>query len=517
MVLKNLKDFAKKIKLRNMKMEDYDDLVTMQKKCFPHMKPWTKEQLQSIISIFPEGQFVIKYRGKVIASCSGLIIYQDDYPETASWTELTDKGFFTNHDPDGDTLYAAEIMVDPKYRGMKLARRLYEVRQDLVRQMNLERIAAGGRLPNYHKYAKKLSIYEYIQRVIDKKIYDPVLTTQIANGFVLTRILPDYLPSDKESCGYATYLEWPNLQYTEKEKKRIHTPYVRVAAVQYEMRSIKNFEEFASQCEYFVDIASDYRSDFILFPEMLTLQLLSFLPEKRPANAIRQLNDFTDKYVETFTNLAIKYNANIIGGTHFIIENDDLYNVAYLFRRDGTIATQKKIHITPNEKKWWGVQPGNKINVFNTDRGKIAIIICYDTEFPELARIAKSKGAKIVFIPFNTDERCSFLRVKYCAQARAIENLFYIAMAGCVGNLPKVENLDIHYAQSAIFTPCDFDYHREGIATEASTNTETIIFQDLDLNLLRRHKEFGTVQTWGDRKTDLYRIKFSEDGKDFLV
>lgn len=517
MVPKNLKDFTKKIKLRNMRMEDYDDLVAIQKKSFPHMKPWTKEQLQSILSIFPEGQLVIEYQGKVIASCSGLIINQDDYPETSSWFELTDRGYFTNHDPQGDTLYAAEIMVDPKYRGMKLARRLYEVRQDLARNMNLKRIAAGGRLPNYHKYANKLSVYEYVKKVIDKKIFDPVLTTQIANGFVLKKILPDYLPSDKESRGYATFLEWPNLQYTEKGKRRPHAPYVRVAAVQYEMRFLKNFEEFASQVEYFVDIASDYRSDFVLFPEMLTLQLLSFLPEKRPAKAIRQLNDYTDKYIETFTNLAIKYNTNIIGGTHFIIENDDLYNVAYLFRRDGTHAKQYKIHITQNEKKWWGVQPGSKLEVFRTDRGKISIMICYDTEFPELARIAKSKGAKIIFIPFNTDERRSFLRIKYCAQARAIENLFYVVMAGCVGNLPKVENLDIHFAQSAIFTPCDFEYHREGIATEASPNTEMIIFQDLDLNLLRRHREFGTVQTFNDRRRDLYKVSFTENGKKFSI
>lgn len=513
----DLKTFSKKIKVRNIKMEDYDDIVAMQLKCFPNMKPWTKEQFQSILSIFSEGQFCVEYEGRVVASCAGLIINQDEYPETSTWHERTASGFFTNHNPDGDTYYAAEIMVDPEFRGMKLARRLYETRQNLVKHLNLKRISAGGRLPNFHKYSKKLSIYEYVQNVIDKKIYDPVLTTQLSNGFVLKRLLPNYLPTDNESCGYATYLEWINLQYSEKEKKRLITPYVRVAAVQYQMRYINSFDEFASNCEYFIDVASDYRSDFVLFPEMLTLQLLSFLPEKRPAKAIRVLHDFTDQYLEMFTGFAIKYNTNIIGGTHFVIENEDLYNISYLFRRNGTIERQKKIHITPNEKRWWGVQPGYKLQVFNTDRGKIAIIICYDIEFPELVRIAKSKGAQIVFVPFNTDERRAYLRVRYCAQARAVENLFYVVMAGCVGNLPRVENLDIHFAQSAIFTPCDFEYHREGIATEAPLNTETIIFQDLDLNLLRRHKEFGTVQTWNDRRTDLYGVKYKEDDKEFII
>lgn len=516
MAHEELKDFARKIKLRNLEVEDYDDVASMQKKCFPNMKPWRREQFSSMISIFPEGQFAIEYRGKVIASCCGLVINQSDYPETASWSELTGGGFFTNHNPLGDTYYAAEIMVDPKYRSMKLARRLYEARQDLVRRMNLARIAAGGRLPNYHKYAKKLSVYEYVQNVIDKKIYDPVLTTQLSNGFVLTRILPDYLPTDKESLGYATYLEWTNLQYAgvEKDKRRRTTPYVRVSAVQYQMRMINNFAEFAANCEYFIDVASDYRCDFVLFPEMLTMQLLSFLPEKNPAKAIRLLNVYTEQYLEAFSNLSVKYNINIVGGTHFMVEDGNLYNVAHLFRRDGTIAKQYKIHITPSEKKWWGVQSGSKMEVFNTDRGRIAIIICYDVEFPELVRIARSKGAQIIFVPFNADERRAYLRVRYCAQARAVENQLFVVMGGCVGNLPKVENLDIHFAQSAIFTPCDFPFHREGIATEASLNTETIIFQDLDLNLLRWQKEFGTVQTYGDRKRDLYRVVYNEDGRE---
>lgn len=505
--------FEKKIKLRPLTLRDYDAVREMQQTCFPNMKPWSLEQFESVLTVFPEGQLCIRYDGKIVASCCSLIIKQDDYPEDSTWNEITDNGFFRNHNPMGDTLYAAEIMVAPEFRGMKLARRLYEARQQLAQRLNLEGISAGGRVPGYHKHANKMSIYQYVQRVVDKKIYDPVLTTQLANGFVLKRILPDYIPKDTESCGYATFLEWSNLQYVERDHKKPPTSYVRVAAVQYQMRYIKNYKEFASNCEYFVDVASDYRCDFILFPEMLTLQLLSFLTEKRPAKAVRQLNVFTDQYVATFTSLAINYNINIIGGTHFVVENDELYNVAYLFRRNGTVEKQYKLHITPNEKKWWGVKPGNEINVFNTDRGRVAISICYDIEFPEISRIIKSKGAEIVFVPFNTDERRSYLRVRYCAQARAVENLFYVAMAGCVGNLPRVENMDIHFAQSAMFTPCDFEYSREGIATEAPVNVETIIFQDLDLNLLKRHREFGSVQTWNDRRTDLYSITHTENGK----
>jgi predicted amidohydrolase/ribosomal protein S18 acetylase RimI-like enzyme len=497
----------KRVKCRNITIEDYPAVCQLQLDCFPGMKPWSREQFESILSIFPEGQFCIEYHGRLVASSCSLIIMRSQYSDTASWNELTSRGFITNHDPEGDTLYGMEIMVHPEFRSMKLARRLYEARKNLVREKNLRCILIGGRIPNFYRYHKKMNVEEYVQQVIDKKIYDPVLTAQVSNGFVLKRLLPAYLPNDKESQGYGTFLEWNNLLYTDKNKRQEKSdPYVRITCIQYEMRMIKDFQEFADNCEYYVDVASDYRSDFVVFPEMLTMQLLTFLPKKSPADAVRELDKFTDQYIDMFTRLAIRFNINIIGGSHFIIEDNDLYNVSYLFKRDGTYARQFKIHITPHEKKWWGVKPGDEIKVFNTDCGKIAIVICYDIEFPELSRIVASKGANIIFVPFNTDVRRSYLRVRYCAQARAIENQVYVVITGSVGNLPKVENLDIHYAQSAILTPSDIEFHREGLAAEAPANVETAIVQELDMNLLKRNREFGSVQTWTDRRTDLYHI-----------
>lgn len=505
---------ALKVRLRRLRQKDYDQIVAIQLKSFPGMKPWSEAQFKSLLQHFPEGQLCIEFGKRVIASSGSLIINFDDYSETSTWNELTDNGFITNHNQYGETLYGMEIMVDPGFRGMKLSRRLYDARKDIARKFNLKRIIVGGRLPNYHKH-KSLPIDKYIERVVNKSLYDPVLTAQLSNGFLLRRVLPGYLPNDKESDGYATLLEWINYNYEEKPgRDAARSPYVRISAVQYQMRPIRNFEEFGKYCEFFVDTASDYRSDFVVFPEMITLQLLSFLPKKKPGEAVRMLTQYTAQYVELFTKLAIKYNVNIIGGSHFNVENDELYNISYLFRRDGTSEKQYKIHITPHEKKWWGVQSGNRLNVFNTDRGKIAILVCYDVEFPELARIAVSKGAKMIFVPFNTDDRRAYLRVRYCSQARAIENQIYVAITGCVGNLPEVENLDVHFSQSAIFTPSDVEFHREAIASEATPNTETLIYQDLDLNLLKRNREMGAVQTWNDRSQGFYKIHYTEDGKE---
>lgn len=511
-------DISKKIKLRQITFEDYAQITALQLLCFPGMKPWSEGQFKNLISHFSEGQVCVQYGKKIIASSCSLIINFDDYSEESTWSELTDSGNISNHDRYGDTLYGIEMMVNPEFRGMKLSRRLYDARKELAKKHNLKRIIIGGRLPSYSKYAHKLSIEDFVEKVINKSIYDTVLTAQLSNGFSLRRILPNYLPNDKESCGYATLLEWRNYNYSsKKEQATPNAHYTRVSAVQYQMRAINSFNDFARQVEFFVDTSSDYRSDFVLFPEMITLQLLSFLPEKRPGLAIRQLSQFTEQYIELFTSLAIKYNINIIGGSHFTVEDDKLYNISYLFRRDGTYDKQYKIHITPSEKKWWGVENGDKIKIFNTDKGKIAILICYDAEFPELSRIAVSKGAKIIFVPSNTDDRRGYLRVRYCAQARAIENQVYVIVTGCVGNLPEVANLDVHYSQAAIFTPSDVEFHREAIASEATPNTETMIYQDLDMNLLKRNREMGSVQTWNDRKQGFYKLSYTEDGKEIIV
>jgi len=208
--------------------------------------------------------------------------------------------------------------------------------------------------------------------------------------------------------------------------------------------------------------------------------------------------------------MSVQHNINIIGGSQFTIENERLYNIAYLFRRNGTIEKQYKIHITPAERKWWGVEPGDSVRVFDTDRGKIAILICYDIEFPELARIAAAKGAKIIFVPFNTDDCYGYLRVRCCAQARAIENQMYVAIAGVTGNLPFVEAADIHYVQSGIYTPSDIPFARDAIASECTPNIETVIIHDVDIELLKRNRKAGTVRPWNDRRTNMYKVMYND-------
>jgi predicted amidohydrolase/ribosomal protein S18 acetylase RimI-like enzyme len=504
----DLSKFEKIVTVRTITREDIEAIINLQKSCFPNMDPWSIPQLESHINLFPEGQICVESEGVIIGSSSSLIINFDEYNDQHSWAEITDNGYITNHNPEGHNLYGMEVMVHPDYRNMKIGKRLYKARQELAHALNLKSIVIGGRIPGYVQHADKMTAKEYVQEVILLNLYDPILTFQLSSGFILKRIIKKYLPDDKASLQYATLMEWNNIEYQSTNTHHFKTAFpVRICVIQYMMKKINSFEEFAHQCEYYVDVASNYKSDFVVFPEIFTTQLLSFMDQDTPSLSVRKLTTYTERYIEIFTHFAVRYNVNIIGGSHFVEENGMIYNISYLFRRDGTIEKQYKLHITPNEQQWWGISTGNEIKVFDTDCGKIAILICYDIEFPELARIVTEKGANIIFTPFCADERQGYLRVRYCAQARAVENQVYTVISGTVGNLTHVENMDIQYAQSAIFTPSDFSFPRDGIMAECTPNLEMVIVGDIDLELLKRSRKSGTVTLLKNRRLDLYELK----------
>jgi predicted amidohydrolase/ribosomal protein S18 acetylase RimI-like enzyme len=499
----------RRLVVRRMRVRDVKGIQELQRRCFPGIAPWTEEQIRSQLAVFADGQIVIEYGGKIIATSSSVIVSGASFVDWHSFDTVSGKGNINNHDPEGDTLYGIDIAVDPGHRGLRLARRLYDARKELTQKLNLRGMLIAGRIPGYHKHAGKMTADEYVRRVVKKRLRDPVLTAQLANGFAIRRVLPNYLPSDAESKGYAVLMEWHNPARTP-----LAVPRVRVAAMQYQMRTVESFEEFAKQCEFFVDTAGDYRADFLVFPERLTNQLLSLVPASRPGLAARRLSEFTSDYENLFTRLSIKYNVNIVAGSHLNVEDGNLFNVSYLFRRDGTHAKQYKLHITPAESTWWGVSAGERMEVFDTDCGKIAILVCYDVEFPELARIATAKGARLLFVPVATDLQSGYTRVRYCTQSRCIENHVYAVLAAAVGNLPFVAGTDIHHGQACILTPADIQFARDGIAEEATPNVETMLVHELDMEVLKRTRRAGTVRPWVDRRKDYYHVSWKEGAEE---
>lgn len=508
-----------KLLTRNLIHSDYDDVSAIMDRVYAGMGgAWLQGEFERLLAIFPDGQLCIEDKGRVVAAALTLIIDSAKYGESHAYDEIVSNGRFKNHDDDGDYLYGIDVFVDPEYRGMRLGRRLYDARKELCERLNLKGILAGGRIPGYSKYSEKLTPTQYIERVRMREIHDPVLTFQLSNDFYPKRALKNYNPEDRKSKSHAVLLEWPNIFY-EPPRKLIwgRKSNVRIGVAQWQMRLFQGIDDVVQQVEFFVDAVSGYGGDLLLFPELFNAPLLAQYDQEDPAAAMRSLAQYSEGLREKILSLAVSYNINIVAGSLPEYNEGRLYNVSYLCRRDGTTDAQYKLHITPDEVQYWGVHGGENLKVFNTDVGRIGILICYDVEYPELARKLALDGAQIILVPFWTDTKNGYLRVRRCAQARAIENECYVAITGSVGNLPKVENMDIQYSQSAIFTPSDFAFPHDATAAEATPNTEMTLLVDVDLELLKELRLQGSVRNLASRRTDLYEVrwfdKFSDGSK----
>ncbi len=498
------------IELTYLTVDDYEELKSAMMDSYTSMpnSVWSEKHIKSLIEKFPEGQVVIKVNGHLAGCALSIIVDYDSFDDNHTYRDITGNYTFRTHTDNGDALYGIDVFIHPDYRGLRLGRRLYDYRKELCERLNLRGIAFGGRIPNYHKYADKMSPKEYIEKVKRKEIHDPVLNFQMSNDFHPHRILKGYLEGDQASGEYAVLLEWDNIYYEKKSiRAGANKKIIRLGLVQWQMRLYADFDELMQQAEYFIDAVSGYRSDFALFPEFFNAPLMADHNHMSEAEAIRELANHTSRIVQKFSELAISYNINVITGSMPELQDGLLYNVGYLCRRDGTTERYEKLHVTPDEAKVWGMQGGHELKAFDTDCGKIGILICYDSEFPELSRLLADEGMDILFIPFLTDTQNGFSRVRNCAQARAIENECYVAIAGSVGNLPKVHNMDIQYAQSMVFTPCDFSFPANGIKAEATPNTEMILIADVDIDLLRELNQFGSVRNLRDRRKDIFDLK----------
>jgi predicted amidohydrolase/GNAT superfamily N-acetyltransferase len=498
------------IELKFLTLNDYQELKDAMIDAYSNMPNsyWKESHIKSLIDKFPEGQIVIKVNDQLAGCALSIIVDYDDFDDHHTYKEITGNYTFDTHNQKGDVLYGIDVFIKSEYRGLRLGRRLYDYRKELCEKLNLRGIAFGGRIPNYHKHSDTLTPKQYIEQVRRKEIKDPVLNFQISNDFHPSKILKGYLEGDEASNEFAVLLEWDNIYYEKKTvKAKIKKKVVRLGLIQWQMRLYANLTELMQQAEYFVDAVSAYRSDFALFPEFFNAPLMAENNHLTESEAIRELAKHTPEIVQKFSEFAISYNINIITGSMPEIKDGLLYNVGYICKRDGTQDRYEKLHVTPDEAKVWGLQGGNVLKTFDTDCGKIGVLICYDSEFPELSRILADEGMDILFIPFLTDTQNGYSRVRNCAQARAIENECYVAIAGSVGNLPKVHNMDIQFAQSMVFTPCDFSFPVNGIKAEATTNTEMILIADVDIDLLRELNQFGSVRNLRDRRTDLFELK----------
>ncbi|MGE3939008.1 MAG: GNAT family N-acetyltransferase [Nitrospirales bacterium] len=507
---------AAMVKVRRVRLDDIPALYACQAAAYANYGPGglcDERQLTMQVEAFPEGQLIATIDNKVVGYAMALIVHLDEDSPWYSYAEITGNGTFSTHDPAGDDLYGVDMAVHPDFRGLGIAGKLYEARMNILKRFNLRRMIAGGRIPGYREHAGRLSAEQYVEKVRQGELKDPALNAHLKAGYQVKGVHMSYL-RDEQSLNYATFLELKNSAFRQPKRTIAASPMkrpvrkIRVCAAQYEMRSVKSWEAFEHQVDFFVATAEQYHCHYLLFPELFTVQLFSMLdPAMKPVDAIIELAGMVDRYREMFVAKAKSSGLYIIGGSHPVWVGKGIRNVAHLFDPGGHVYTQDKLHVTPNERKEYGIEPGEGLKVFETSHARIAIQVCYDIEFPEPARLMTLAGAEVIFVPFSTDERKAYLRVRYTAQARAVENGIYTVLSGNVGNLPQVDNFLINYGQAAICTPSDFAFPTDGIAGTADFNSETVVISDLDLVVLQEAREMGSVRPLRDRRLDIYGLE----------
>ena len=200
--------------IRNTRLDDIEKIVRLQQDSFPILARydniWHPEELKSHLQIFPLGQFVVvEEDGEVVGSASTLIVTLNPEYAEHTWKGITSDGIFTDHNPNGDSLYGADISTHPKFRHEGIGSMLYGARKELVLRLGLRRMISGGRLFNYQDYADKMSAFEYANKVINGELHDLVLSFELDNGFKFIKVLPEYL-DDIRSQNYASFIEWLN-------------------------------------------------------------------------------------------------------------------------------------------------------------------------------------------------------------------------------------------------------------------------------------------------------------------
>ena len=505
-----------KIKIRNWTEADIPALVECHKAAYHDFTPdlQDNERVYTMqMNAFPEGQLLAEIDGKVIGYATSIIIQLDDESEWYSYNEITGASTFSTHKPGGDTLYGSDIGVHPDYQGQGVSGKLYVHRKKLLKKYNLKRLLAYGRIPGFKDYAGKMTAEEYVEAVVKGNLKDSALSAHLKAGYYVRRVLLD-LVGDQSSLDYCTLIEMPNADF-DPDKRRIAAsplkkPFrkVRVCSAQYLMQPIKTWEDFVQNIMFFIDAADEYHCHYLVLPEYFTAQLFSIMPRDMDSrDAMMELSKYTEDYIALFKDQAAKYNLYIIAGSQPVNRDGKLYNVAHLFTPGGNVYTQDKLHITPNEREEFGIYPGECLNVFDTALGRIAIQVCYDIEFPEASKLLKRSGADIIFVPFSTDEKKAYNRVRYTAQARAVENVVYVVLSGNVGNLHTIKSYLINYGQSAIFSPSDFAFPSDATLGQAEPNVETVVIADLDLSSLKQQKESGSVRPHYDTRPDIYELR----------
>lgn len=276
----------------------------------------------------------------------------------------------------------------------------------------------------------------------------------------------------------------------------------RVATAQYDIGYFRHFDEYRAKMTRWVETAVAEGAKLLVFPEYFSMELVSLFPEDIQKSLPRQLaaiQSLLPDFMMLCMDLAEEHGVYLVAGSFPVRQPDETYhNRAFLFHPDGTTEFQDKLQMTRFENEQWAITAGNEIKTFDTELGRLAINICYDSEFPLIARKQVEAGANLILAPSCTDTLAGYHRVRIGCQARALENQCYVVQSPTVGQAPWSEAVDINVGAAAVYTPVDYGYPDNGVLAIGEMNQPQWVYADIDLASIANIRQTGQVFNYRD-------------------
>jgi predicted amidohydrolase len=276
----------------------------------------------------------------------------------------------------------------------------------------------------------------------------------------------------------------------------------RVAAAQYDIGFLAHWDDYAAKMSRWVAEAAAGQARLLVFPEYFSMELASLFPESvytSLSGQLKAMQGLLPKFLALFEELARQHGIYIVAGSYPVRQPEGHYrNRSYLFRAEGGMDFQDKLQMTRFENEQWHISAGDAIKTFDTALGRIAINICYDSEFPMIARYQIEAGADLILVPSCTDTTAGYWRVRIGCQARALENQCYVVQSPTVGSAPWSEAVDVNIGAAAVYTPVDYGYPDDGVLAIGTLNAVQWVYADIDLDSIAHIRKTGQVFNYRD-------------------
>lgn len=277
---------------------------------------------------------------------------------------------------------------------------------------------------------------------------------------------------------------------------------IKIASAQYDIGFFQNWQEYEAKIQRWVNAAVAENAKLLLFPEYGSMELASLFGAevyKSLSTQLSAMQSLHTDFIKLYQQLAQQQQIIIQAGTFPVVqENGQYHNRAYLFTPDGKYDYQDKLQMTRFENEQWFIHSGSELKCFDTDIGRIAINVCYDSEFPLLARKQVEMGADLILVPSCTDTIAGYYRVRIGCQARALENQCYVVQSCTVGEAPWSEAVDVNIGAAGIYTPVDRTFPDDGVLAMGELNATQWVYAEISLAAIATVRQQGQVFNYRD-------------------